>query len=262
MYSESTLFTFYVLVLFWMFLGISIISDIFMDSITVITSKTVTIQVKDQLGYMVPRKVAFWNPTVANLTLMALGSSAPEILLNVIETTQTLGSTPGELGPSTIVGSAAFNLLLISAVSILCISKENDERTEEECKEDGTPLGVKKIKDLGVFATTTIFSVVAYVWLFVVLMDGEVHPWEAWLTFGFFWMMILIAFIMDKIGNRKTKAQMEALKKASEAGTLNQSEAGAKAPNMHTTTSYEPLDFYNVLIPVDSGVKKVEDESE
>ena len=26
-----------------------------------------------------------WNATVANLTLMALGSSAPEILLNVIE---------------------------------------------------------------------------------------------------------------------------------------------------------------------------------
>lgn len=30
--------------------------------------------------------VDVWNPTVANLTLMALGSSAPEILLNVIET--------------------------------------------------------------------------------------------------------------------------------------------------------------------------------
>ena len=29
--------------------------------------------------------VHFWNPTVANLTLMALGSSAPEILLSVIE---------------------------------------------------------------------------------------------------------------------------------------------------------------------------------
>ena len=26
-----------------------------------------------------------WNPTVANLTLMALGSSAPEILLSCIE---------------------------------------------------------------------------------------------------------------------------------------------------------------------------------
>jgi len=27
-----------------------------------------------------------WNETVANLTLMALGSSAPEILLSVIQT--------------------------------------------------------------------------------------------------------------------------------------------------------------------------------
>ena len=34
----------------------------------------------------VSTKVNVWNPTVANLTLMALGSSAPEILLNVIET--------------------------------------------------------------------------------------------------------------------------------------------------------------------------------
>lgn len=69
---------------------------------------------------------------MANLTLLALGSSAPEILLNVIETVQALGSTPGELGPSTIVGSAAFNLLIISAVSIAVIDKDNDARTEEE----------------------------------------------------------------------------------------------------------------------------------
>ena len=30
-------------------------------------------------------RVHTWNPTVANLTLMALGSSAPEILLSLIE---------------------------------------------------------------------------------------------------------------------------------------------------------------------------------
>ena len=30
-------------------------------------------------------RVKFWNDTVANLTLMALGSSAPEILLSVTE---------------------------------------------------------------------------------------------------------------------------------------------------------------------------------
>ena len=61
-----------------------------------------------------------WNATVANLTLMALGSSAPEILLSVIEIVSS-GFFAGELGPSTIVGSAAFNLLVICAVCIVAI---------------------------------------------------------------------------------------------------------------------------------------------
>ena len=40
----------------------------------------------------------FWNPTVANLSLMALGSSAPEIMLNVMEI--VLGDFyAGSLGP-------------------------------------------------------------------------------------------------------------------------------------------------------------------
>lgn len=157
------------------------------------------------------------------------------------------------------MGSAAFNLLLISAVSILCVTAESDERTDEELKEDETPKGVKKIKDLGVFATTTIFSVVAYVWLYVVLMDGVVKAWEAWLTFGFFWMMILIAFIMDKIGNRKAKAQMEAIQAAADRGELNRTENANMKPAIETT-QYEPLEFYNVLLAVESGSKKVTDE--
>jgi solute carrier family 8 (sodium/calcium exchanger) len=42
--------------------------------------------IRDENMELVPKRVAVWNPTVANLTLMALGSSAPEILLSVIET--------------------------------------------------------------------------------------------------------------------------------------------------------------------------------
>jgi hypothetical protein len=45
----------------------------------------------------------------------------PEIMLAVLDTVQTLGSTPGELGPSTIVGSAAFNLFVISAVCVTAL---------------------------------------------------------------------------------------------------------------------------------------------
>jgi len=45
---------------------------------------------------------------------MALGSSAPEIMLNVLDI--LLGDFYlGDLGPSTIVGSAAFNLFVILA---------------------------------------------------------------------------------------------------------------------------------------------------
>jgi solute carrier family 8 (sodium/calcium exchanger) len=65
-------------------------------------------------------EVRIWNDTVANLTLMALGSSAPEILLSCIEVIGN-GFEAGDLGPGTIVGSAAFNLLAISAVCIMAI---------------------------------------------------------------------------------------------------------------------------------------------
>lgn len=38
--------------------------------------------------------VRIWNETVSNLTLMALGSSAPEILLSVIEVRTQLQNKP------------------------------------------------------------------------------------------------------------------------------------------------------------------------
>jgi Ca2+/Na+ antiporter len=82
---------------------------------------------------------------------MALGSSAPEILLSVLETMQRLGKEAGALGPSTIVGSAAFNLLFISAVCIPAVDEP------------------KKIFDMGVFTTTAVFSLFAYLWLYYCL---------------------------------------------------------------------------------------------
>ena len=97
---------------------------------------------------------------------MALGSSAPEILLSVIETVQNLGKCPGELGPSTIVGSASFNLLVISAVSVYSVNEDNDNDPE---RDDTVPIGVKKIYDMGVFGITAVSSIWAYIWMFIVL---------------------------------------------------------------------------------------------
>ena len=156
---------------------------------------------------LVPKRVAVWNPTFANLTLMAFGSSAPEIILNVFETASTLGSTPGELGPSTIVGSASFNFLIISAVSILAVSEAYDNRTVEDLEADGTPRGVKKIDDLGVFGITASWSVIAYLWLFYVLSDYEVAAWEAYLTFAFFWILLAMAVAADIVRREAIKAK-------------------------------------------------------
>jgi len=157
-------------------------------AIETITSQTYQIQLYSKDGKSVHKiDVPRWNETVANLTLMALGSSAPEILLSVIQTLQDLDAIPPVLGPSTIVGSAAFNLLVISGVSILAVGDEP-----------------KKINDMGVFAVTSIFSLWAYIWLLLVLhviSPGKVTLGEAWATLVFCVLLIVFAFAADKINS-------------------------------------------------------------
>ena len=69
----------------------------------------------------------------------------------------------------------------------------------------GDEKGVKKVADTAVFAITTIWSVIAYVWLYYVLMDGIVSEWEAWTTLGFFFLLLIMAYIADCVNRRKTK---------------------------------------------------------
>ena len=177
----------YILAMFYVFLGIAIVADIFMSSIEVITSKKRKVLRYDpERGEKVETEIFFWNETVANLTLMALGSSAPEILLAVIETIQELGVEKDEdsLGTFTIVGSASFNLFLITAICVVSVPTNT----------------VKKIHEFGVFMLTSIWSMFAYVWLVIVLRwssPNEVEIWEAWLTFAFFPLLVLTAWCQD-----------------------------------------------------------------
>jgi len=174
----------YFLGLIYSFLGIGIVSDMFMGAIEKITSKTKKIHLgpgaegPDVIEYPV------WNGTVANLTLMALGSSAPEILLAIIG---IIGNNfeSEALGPSTIVGSAAFNLLAISAV---CVSGIPDNET-------------RRIKQFPVFCITAMFSVFAYIWLIIILVantENKVDVWEAVVTLLMFPFLVVIAYLADK----------------------------------------------------------------
>jgi len=71
----------YFLGMIWAFMGVGIVADVFMEGIETITSQTKRVKGPDGKEY----ELKIWNETIANLTLMALGSSAPEILLNVVE---------------------------------------------------------------------------------------------------------------------------------------------------------------------------------
>uniref|UniRef100_A0A6Q2XYY4 Calx-beta domain-containing protein n=1 Tax=Esox lucius TaxID=8010 RepID=A0A6Q2XYY4_ESOLU len=174
----------YFVALIYMFLGMSIIADRFMSSIEVITSQEKEITIKKSNGETTTATVRIWNETVSNLTLMALGSSAPEILLSVIEVCGH-GFEAGSLGPSTIVGSAAFNMFIIIA---LCVYVVPDGET-------------RKIKHLRVFFVTAAWSVFAYIWLYLILSvfsPGEVEVWEAVVTFLFFPLCVVQAWVADR----------------------------------------------------------------
>ncbi|XP_069000389.1 sodium/calcium exchanger 1b isoform X3 [Embiotoca jacksoni] len=176
--------TVYFVALAYMFLGVSIIADRFMASIEVITSQEKEITIKKPNGETTTTTVRIWNETVSNLTLMALGSSAPEILLSVIEVVGH-GFQAGTLGPSTIVGSAAFNMFVIIG---LCVYVVPDGET-------------RRVKHLRVFFVTATWSIFAYIWLYLILSvisPGVVQVWEGLLTFFFFPICVLFAWVADR----------------------------------------------------------------
>lgn len=171
----------YLIGLGWLFLAVGVISDIFMTAIEKVTSLKKRVTDKETGK---TRTVYVWNMTVANLTLMALGSSAPEILLSLIEIT-TGDFILGPLGAGTIVGSAAFNLLIISAACVCALP-------DGECR---------KINDIPVYVVTATCSVFAYLWLMFILMvtsPDVCEIWEAVLTLLFCPMLVFVAYLADR----------------------------------------------------------------
>ncbi|XP_069017148.1 sodium/calcium exchanger 2b [Embiotoca jacksoni] len=174
----------YFMSLMYMFLGVSIIADRFMASIEVITSQEKEVTITMPNGETSVATVRIWNETVSNLTLMALGSSAPEILLSLIEVCGHEFKA-GQLGPGTIVGSAAFNMFVILGICVWTIPKGE----------------TRKIKHLRVFFITAFWSIFAYIWLYLILSvitPGVVEVWEALVTLLYFPVCVILAWIADR----------------------------------------------------------------
>ena len=90
----------------------------------------------------------------------------------------------GELGPSTIVGSAAFNLLMILAICVVAVPEPQ----------------LRRIDSLGVYTCTATGSVLAYVWLVFILQVSSpdiITPLEGVATFGAFFVLVALAYLLD-----------------------------------------------------------------
>ena len=126
----------------------------------------------------------------------------------------------GELGPSTIVGSAAFNLLIIVAVCTVAIPPGDDPKNP-----DG-----RKIADLPTYTVTCTWGIFAYVWLIIILVLPPTPDictfYEGLLTFLFFPTTVTMAYMADKGMFTKTKVAPQS-RVLSVDGSEMQSEAAA-----------------------------------
>ncbi|KAB1202326.1 Magnesium/proton exchanger [Morella rubra] len=142
----------YILGLAYCFIGLSAITARFfrsMENVVKQTRKVVEIDHSTNMETVRHEKV--WNYTIADITLLAFGTSFPQISLATIDAIQNIGKLyAGGLGPATLVGSAAFDLFPIHAVCVV-IPKAGE---------------LKKISDIGVWLVELFWSFWAYIWLY------------------------------------------------------------------------------------------------
>uniref|UniRef100_A0A0E0J564 Sodium/calcium exchanger membrane region domain-containing protein n=1 Tax=Oryza nivara TaxID=4536 RepID=A0A0E0J564_ORYNI len=150
----------YTAVLAYCFIGLSAITGRFfksMESIMRHSREVVTVDPHTNATIVKHEKV--WNYTIADVALLAFGTSFPQISLATIDAIRNLGQlTAGGLGPGTLVGSAAFDLFPIHAVCVVMPRAGSK----------------KKISDLGVWLVELFWSFWAYIWLYIILESD--HP--------------------------------------------------------------------------------------
>ncbi|VDK60528.1 unnamed protein product [Anisakis simplex] len=176
-------------VIAYCFLGVSIVADRFMSSIEVITSQERTVHVKRPGLEPLKVKVRIWNDTAHLLLrffspLSRQANSSDCSYYIDIASVMGKGFEAGDLGPNTIVGSAAFNLFMIIAICVVAVPSPE----------------VRRQKHLDVFCVTATWSLFAYIWMYLILAvfsPGVIEIWEGLLTFMFFPITVFTAYITD-----------------------------------------------------------------
>jgi magnesium/proton exchanger len=181
--------TLYTVALAYCFIGLSAITARFFKSMEQIMKHSrEVVAVDPHTNETVVKREKVWNYAIADIALLAFGTSFPQISLATIDAIRNLGQlTAGGmvinylilcelfkcraeqsraeheliwwcsgfagLGPGTLVGSAAFDMFPIHAVCVIMPK----------------PGSKKKISDLGVWLVELVWSFWAYFWLYFIL---------------------------------------------------------------------------------------------
>lgn len=116
------------------------------------------------------------NRDIAGATLMAMGSSSPELAIALISLFIG-GGGHGDIGAGTIVGSAVFNILVISGVCGLI-----------------RPVAIPR----KVFSRDCVVYLVGILLLLYSFRDGTIHFFEAGLLIGAYGIYLLVLYFWNQ----------------------------------------------------------------
>lgn len=138
-------------------------------------------------------KVSRIHPTVIGLTLLAAGTSIPDLVSSVL----VARKGEGNMAVSSSIGSNIFDILICLPLPWLTYSIMNGVKKWGDCTEDGDN---HVCFSVGVYAETLLFSVMLLVvMIFIVIMIVHCSGWKMTKSLGISMLVLYFLFVLQDV---------------------------------------------------------------